>query len=69
VLHALVDTGDQQADQGARATSQFLREIRNFLLGSVAQPSPQAAARHDGVTVIRNASSNYTVRELCFSLR
>jgi hypothetical protein len=68
VLHALVDTGGQQADQGARTTSQFLREIRNFLLGSVA-PSPQAAARHDGVTVIRNASSNYTVRELCFSVR
>ncbi|MFI9720021.1 helix-turn-helix domain-containing protein [Streptomyces sp. NPDC052396] len=27
-----------------------------------------AAARHDGVTVIRNASSNYMVQDLCFFL-
>src|SRR3954452_10759910 len=27
-----------------------------------------AAARHDGVTVIRNASSNYMVQDLCFYL-
>ncbi len=28
-----------------------------------------AAARHDGVTVIRNASSNYMVQDLCFFLQ
>ncbi len=27
-----------------------------------------AAARYDGVTVIRNASSNYMVQDLCFFL-
>ena len=27
-----------------------------------------AAARHDGVTVIRNASPNYMVQDLCFFL-
>lgn len=27
-----------------------------------------AAARHDGVSVIRNASSNYMVQDLCFFL-
>lgn len=27
-----------------------------------------AAARHDGTTVIRNASSNYMVQDLCFFL-
>ena len=27
-----------------------------------------AAARHDGVTMIRNASSNYMVQDLCFFL-
>ena len=28
-----------------------------------------AAARHDGVTVIRNASPNYMVQDLCFYLQ
>ncbi|HEX2550397.1 MAG TPA: UDP-N-acetylglucosamine 1-carboxyvinyltransferase, partial [Nocardioidaceae bacterium] len=28
-----------------------------------------AAARHDGITVIRNASSNYMVQDLCFFLQ
>ena len=28
-----------------------------------------AAARHDGVTMIRNASPNYMVQDLCFFLQ
>ena len=39
---------------------------------SAATPSPRtpcmAAARHDGATVIRNASPNYMVQDLCFFL-
>ncbi|GAA4100105.1 helix-turn-helix domain-containing protein [Nonomuraea soli] len=35
---------------------------------TVTENALMAAARHDGVTVIRNASSNYMVQDLCFFL-
>lgn len=35
---------------------------------TVTENAIMAAARHDGVTVIRNASSNYMVQDLCFYL-
>ena len=35
---------------------------------TVTENALMAAARHDGVTVIRNASSNYMVQDLCFYL-
>ena len=35
---------------------------------TVTQNTLMAAARHDGVTVIRNASPNYMVQDLCFFL-
>ncbi|HEX7538399.1 MAG TPA: UDP-N-acetylglucosamine 1-carboxyvinyltransferase [Dermatophilaceae bacterium] len=35
---------------------------------TVTQNALMAAARHDGVTVIRNASPNYMVQDLCFFL-
>lgn len=35
---------------------------------TVTENTLMAAARHDGVTVIRNASSNYMVQDLCFFL-
>ncbi|MFC5265642.1 helix-turn-helix domain-containing protein [Kribbella qitaiheensis] len=35
---------------------------------TVTENTIMAAARHDGVTVIRNASSNYMVQDLCFYL-
>jgi len=36
---------------------------------TVTQNALMAAARHDGTTVIRNASPNYMVQDLCFFLR
>jgi len=36
---------------------------------TVTENALMAAARHDGVTVIRNASSNYMVQDLCFYLQ
>ncbi len=36
---------------------------------TVTENALMAAARHDGVTVIRNASPNYMVQDLCFFLR
>jgi UDP-N-acetylglucosamine 1-carboxyvinyltransferase len=36
---------------------------------TVTENALMAAARHDGVTVIRNASSNYMVQDLCFFLQ
>jgi UDP-N-acetylglucosamine 1-carboxyvinyltransferase len=36
---------------------------------TVTENAVLAAARHDGVTVIRNASSNYMVQDLCFFLQ
>ncbi len=36
---------------------------------TVTENALMAAARNDGVTVIRNASSNYMVQDLCFFLR
>jgi UDP-N-acetylglucosamine 1-carboxyvinyltransferase len=36
---------------------------------TVTENALMAAARHDGVTVIRNASSNYMVQDLCFLSR
>jgi UDP-N-acetylglucosamine 1-carboxyvinyltransferase len=35
---------------------------------TVTENALMAAARHDGITVIRNASSNYMVQDLCFFL-
>ncbi len=35
---------------------------------TVTENALMAAARHDGVTVIRNASPNYMVQDLCFFL-
>ncbi len=35
---------------------------------TVTENALMAAARHDGVTVIRNASPNYMVQDLCFYL-
>src|ERR1044071_1302315 len=35
---------------------------------TVTENAIMAAARYDGVTVIRNASSNYMVQDLCFYL-
>ena len=36
---------------------------------TVTENALMAAARHDGITVIRNASSNYMVQDLCFFLQ
>ena len=36
---------------------------------TVTENALMAAARHDGTTIIRNASSNYMVQDLCFYLR
>jgi len=36
---------------------------------TVTENALMAAARHDGITIIRNASSNYMVQDLCFFLQ
>src|SRR5919108_164228 len=56
--HAVVDR-DVRPDRPIVLTERGDTVTENALL---------AAARHDGVTVIRNASSNYMVQDLCFFL-
>ncbi|WP_030544319.1 UDP-N-acetylglucosamine 1-carboxyvinyltransferase [Streptomyces albus] len=58
VYHAEVDRGIRP-DRPIVLTERGDTVTENALL---------AAARHDGVTVIRNASSNYMVQDLCFFL-
>ncbi|MFD6415538.1 UDP-N-acetylglucosamine 1-carboxyvinyltransferase [Streptomyces sp. NPDC060194] len=58
VYHAIVDR-DTTPQRPIVLTERGDTVTENVLL---------AAARHDGVTVIRNASSNYMVQDLCFFL-
>ncbi len=58
--HARVDPLDPQAKRWVTLTERGDTVTENVLM---------AAARHPGETVIRNASSNYMVQDLCFFLQ
>ncbi|TWJ15983.1 UDP-N-acetylglucosamine 1-carboxyvinyltransferase [Stackebrandtia albiflava] len=61
-------TGEYQAsvDEGVRPTRPIVLTERG---DTVTENAIMAAARSEGVTIIRNASSNYMVQDLCFYLQ
>ena len=56
---------DVKVDRSVRPSSAIVLTERG---DTVTQNAIMAAARHDGVTVIRNASPNYMVQDVCFFL-
>jgi UDP-N-acetylglucosamine 1-carboxyvinyltransferase len=56
---------DVEVDRSVRPSSAIVLTERG---DTVTQNAIMAAARHDGVTVIRNASPNYMVQDVCFFL-
>jgi UDP-N-acetylglucosamine 1-carboxyvinyltransferase len=56
---------DVEVDRSVRPSSAIVLTERG---DTVTQNALMAAARHDGVTVIRNASPNYMVQDVCFFL-
>jgi UDP-N-acetylglucosamine 1-carboxyvinyltransferase len=65
---------DVKATEGSyhATVNRAIRPLRPIVLtergDTVTENALLAAARHDGVTVIRNASPNYMVQDLCFYL-
>jgi len=66
-LEVTATTGfyDAKVDHSVRPTRPIILTERG---DTVTQNALMAAARHDGVTVIRNASPNYMVQDVCFFL-
>ena len=66
-LNVTATTGfyDAKVDRAVTPTAPIILTERG---DTVTQNALMAAARHDGVTVIRNASPNYMVQDLCFFL-
>jgi UDP-N-acetylglucosamine 1-carboxyvinyltransferase len=66
-LNVTATTGfyDAKVDHSVRPTHPIVLTERG---DTVTQNAVMAAARHDGVTVIRNASPNYMVQDVCFFL-
>jgi UDP-N-acetylglucosamine 1-carboxyvinyltransferase len=66
-LNVSATTGfyDVKVDRSVRPNSAIVLTERG---DTVTQNAIMAAARHDGVTVIRNASPNYMVQDVCFFL-
>jgi UDP-N-acetylglucosamine 1-carboxyvinyltransferase len=66
-LNVTATTGvyDAKVDHSVRPTRAIVLTERG---DTVTQNAVMAAARHDGVTVIRNASPNYMVQDVCFFL-
>ena len=66
-LNVTATTGfyDAKVDRTVSPSSAIILTERG---DTVTQNALMAAARHDGVTVIRNASPNYMVQDLCFFL-
>jgi UDP-N-acetylglucosamine 1-carboxyvinyltransferase len=66
-LNVTATTGfyDAKVDRSVSPTSAIVLTERG---DTVTQNAVMAAARHDGVTVIRNASPNYMVQDVCFFL-
>ncbi|WP_106586428.1 helix-turn-helix domain-containing protein [Murinocardiopsis flavida] len=64
-LHILATNGAYHAtvDRNVAPTRPIVLTERG---DTVTENALMAAARHDGITVIRNASSNYMVQDLCF---
>jgi UDP-N-acetylglucosamine 1-carboxyvinyltransferase len=56
---------DVEVDRSVRPTRPIVLTERG---DTVTQNALMAAARHDGITVIRNASPNYMVQDVCFFL-
>ena len=66
-LNVTASTGfyDAKVDRSVSPSSAIVLTERG---DTVTQNAVMAAARHDGVTVIRNASPNYMVQDVCFFL-
>jgi UDP-N-acetylglucosamine 1-carboxyvinyltransferase len=66
-LNVTATTGfyDAKVDRSVSPSSAIVLTERG---DTVTQNAVMAAARHDGVTVIRNASPNYMVQDVCFFL-
>src|SRR5450759_975653 len=66
-LNVTASTGfyDAKVDRSVSPSSAIILTERG---DTVTQNTLMAAARHDGITVIRNASPNYMVQDLCFFL-
>lgn len=66
-LNVTATTGfyDAKVDRSVTPSAPIILTERG---DTVTQNALMAAARHDGVTVIRNASPNYMVQDLCFFL-
>jgi UDP-N-acetylglucosamine 1-carboxyvinyltransferase len=66
-LNVTATTGfyDAKVDHSVSPSSAIVLTERG---DTVTQNAVMAAARHDGVTVIRNASPNYMVQDVCFFL-
>ena len=67
-LNVTATTGfyDAEVDRSVSPTSAIVLTERG---DTVTENALMAAARHDGTTVIRNASPNYMVQDLCFYLQ
>jgi len=64
-INAIAGFYDAKVDRRVSPTKAIVLTERG---DTVTENALMAAARHDGVTVIRNASPNYMVQDLCFFL-